>query len=103
MSVAIANVANPIATLQTLPLLLPAVDLDKFNGFFTQPVKQNSPLPPKPYSSIASLDNKTAPSFCKISYAVALYVGIKFFRNLLPAVVKIFFVQILSFNEYGIP
>ena len=46
VSVARANVENPIATLQTLPLLLPAVDLDKFKGFFTEPVKQNSPFPP---------------------------------------------------------
>ena len=73
------------------------------NGFITFPKKLVSFEEPMANSSQLSLPSKIAPSFHKLLVTVDSYVGTKFSKILLPAVVLIFLVQNKSFTAIGIP
>ena len=72
-------------------------------GFIVFPKKLVSLDEPIANSSQLSFPSKIAPSDHKLSVTVDSYVGIKFDKILLPAVVFVFFVQNKSLTANGIP
>ena len=91
------------ATAAAAPPELPPGTFSTSHGLRVTPEAEVSVVLPIANSSILSLPITTMPSSLRRLITVALYVGIKFSRIFDEQVVRISFVQILSFTPIGTP